>query len=101
MTHGRKATFFNGDDGQVIHVDVSMPYCPRLSDFVHRASSKVKADIYSSSVYACTQGPRFETSAEVKLLQQFGADVVGMTNVPEVVLAREAGLCYAALCIVQ
>lgn len=99
-THRREATFFNGDDGQVVHVDVSKPYCPRVNNMVKQAATKLNIELCDEAVYACTEGPRFETAAEVRLLQQFGADVVGMTNVPEVVLAREAGLCYSALCIV-
>lgn len=99
-TRGRDTTFFDGDNGQVVHVDVSQPYCPRINNMVNQAGTAENIPICIDAVYACTEGPRFESSAEVKLLQQFGADVVGMTNVPEVVLAREAGLCYSALCIV-
>lgn len=99
-TKGRASTFFDGTDGVVAHVDVSQPYCPRFTGLVMRAGEFLEQQLHPAGVYACTEGPRFETAAEVKMLRQFGADVVGMTNVPEVVLAREAGICYAALCIV-
>jgi len=99
-TRCRPATFFDGDSG-VIHVDVSQPYCPRLSARLHRAGQFLGERLHSDVVYACTEGPRFETAAEITALRRLGADVVGMTNVPEVVLAREAGLCYAAVSIVS
>ena len=99
-TRGRNATFFDGEHGQVVHVDVSKPYCPRLSAQLQVAGDFLAGALHGDGEYACSEGPRFETAAEVRMLRQLGADVVGMTNVPEVVLAREAGLCYAALCVV-
>lgn len=99
-TKGRASTFFDGDDGVVRHVDVTNPYCPRMTGDLLRAGAFLAGQLHGGGVYACTEGPRFETAAEVRALRLLGADVVGMTNVPEVVLAREAGLCYAAICIV-
>ncbi len=99
-TKSRPSTFFDGEDGQVLHVDVTHPYCPRTTGKLLRAGDFLGAQAHGAMVYACTEGPRFETAAEVQALRLLGADVVGMTNVPEVVLAREAGLCYAAVCIV-
>jgi 5'-methylthioadenosine phosphorylase len=99
-TKCRPATFFDGEESPVVHVDVTNPYCPRLIGALLRAGTPLGSVLHADGVYACTEGPRFETAAEVKALRSLGADVVGMTNVPEVVLAREAGLCYAAVCIV-
>jgi 5'-methylthioadenosine phosphorylase len=99
-TKSRPSTFFDGDTGVVVHVDVTEPYCPALSDRLIRAGDFLGDLITRDAVYACTEGPRFETPAEIKALGILGADVVGMTSVPEAVLAREAGLCYAAVCIV-
>ena len=101
FTKNRPSTFFDGHDGQVLHVDVTHPYCLRLTQRLLRAGKFLGEELHSDAVYACTEGPRFETAAEVRALRMLGADVVGMTNVPEVVLAREAGLCYAAVCIVS
>ena len=100
FTKARIATFFNGDDGVVVHADVTRPYCPRLVAALTAAGDPSVCSLHPDGNYACTEGPRFETAAEVRMLRTLGADVVGMTNVPEVVLAREAGLCYAAICIV-
>lgn len=99
-TKGRPSTFFNGDDAPVRHVDVTEPYCTKMTAWLMRAGEFLAEQIHGAGVYACTEGPRFETAAEVRALRLLGADVVGMTNVPEAVLAREAGLCYAAICIV-
>ena len=100
FTKVRPSTFFDGDDGVVVHVDVTHPYCTRLLSALTLAGALLGSALHPDGIYACTEGPRFETAAEVRALRNLGADVVGMTNVPEVVLAREAGLCYAAICIV-
>jgi 5'-methylthioadenosine phosphorylase len=100
FTKVRPITFFDGDGGPVVHVDVTRPYCPRLTGHLLRASEFLGDRVHGEAVYACTEGPRFETTAEIHALRTLGADLVGMTNVPEVVLAREAGLCYAAVSIV-
>ncbi|MHB9023731.1 MAG: S-methyl-5'-thioinosine phosphorylase [Armatimonadota bacterium] len=100
FTKARSSTFFDGNDGRVIHADVTHPYCSRLIGRLLRAGEFLQDRLHGEAVYACTEGPRFETAAEIHALRMLGADVVGMTNVPEVVLAREAGLCYAALCVV-
>lgn len=100
FTKARASTFFDGEDGAVVHVDVTHPYCPRLNAALHRAGTFLDPELHAGGVYGCMEGPRFETAAEIHALRVLGADVVGMTNVPEVVLAREAGLCYAAVSIV-
>jgi 5'-methylthioadenosine phosphorylase len=99
-TKGRASTFFDGDDGQVVHVDMTQPYCASVTDRLLQAGAFLGEKLHGGGVYACTEGPRFETAAEIRALRQLGADLVGMTNVPEVVLAREAGLCYAAVGVV-
>ncbi len=100
FTKCRPSTFFDGDDERVIHIDITHPYCPRLTGRLLRAGEFLDDQLHSKAVYACTEGPRFETAAEIKAFSILGADVVGMTNVPEVVLAREAGLCYASISII-
>lgn len=100
-THGRPSTFFDGDDGRVVHVDMTEPYCPRLTGYLTHAGMFLDDHLHVGGVYACTEGPRFETPAEIKALRILGADLVGMTNVPEVALAREAGLCYTAVAMVS
>jgi len=98
-TKNRPATFFDGDDGIVRHVDVTHPYCAHMTAGLLRAGDALE-QLHAEAVYACMEGPRFETAAEIHALRMLGADVVGMTSVPEVVLAREAGLCYAGIGIV-
>jgi len=100
FTHGRESTFFDGEDGEVKHVDMTEPYCPRLREEIWAAADALDEQVILGGTYACMQGPRFETPAEIRMLQALGADVVGMTNVPEVALAREAGICYAATAVV-
>jgi 5'-methylthioadenosine phosphorylase len=100
FTKQRPLTFFDGQGGQVRHVDLTAPYCERLRQALIAAARDVGARCHPSGTYLCAEGPRFETAAEIRMFGQWGADVVGMTGVPEVVLAREAGLCYATLAIV-
>jgi len=100
FTNNRDSTFHDGVDG-VKHTDMSEPYCSNLRSKTATASAKRGLDIVGDAVYVCTQGPRFETAAEIQFYKMIGGDVVGMTNVPEVVLAKELGLCYAAYGIVS
>lgn len=97
LTSGREATFFNGGDEGVIHLDYTNPYCESLKGYILRAADDIGMDVVPGGCYVCTQGPRFETAAEIRMMKMMGADVVGMTNVPEVVLAREAEMCYASI----
>lgn len=99
-TKNRPFTFFDGEDGIVEHVDVSQPYCPNIRDVLQRTLRGHDLPVHTPATYLCTEGPRFETPAEIKAYAAWGASLVGMTGVPEVVLARELGLCYASLCIV-
>ncbi len=100
FTRGRPSTFYDGQDGQVVHTDFTEPYCPELRAAIIRAGRYLNQPVIDGGCYICTQGPRFETPAEIKAFTYLGAEVVGMTNVPEVILAREAGLCYAAIALV-
>lgn len=102
----RPSTFFEGDGGAgdgsfgVVHTDVSEPYCPELRGVLRSAAAATGIAVHDGGCYVCTSGPRFETPAEIRMFRGFGADVVGMTNVPEVVLARELGMCYGLLAMV-
>lgn len=93
FTHARDKTFYNDN---VVHIDVTEPYCSRINDVI--AST---GDAINGGTYVCTEGPRFETPAEIKMFKLLGGDVVGMTGVPEVVLAREREICYSSICIVS
>ncbi len=105
---GRKSVHVCGDDepsrlireGKVVHIDVSQAYCPQMRALLIDILEEHKHPYHPSGVYACTEGPRFETPAEIRYLERLGADVVGMTGYPEVVLARELQMCYASLCVV-
>ncbi len=99
LTKQRSLTFFEGDSGHVVHTDFTDPYCPELRQIILTSGNKIKQDLVDGGCYVCTEGPRFETPAEIKMMKQWGGDLVGMTNVPEVVLAREAGLCYATIAL--
>lgn len=98
FTKSRPTTFFEANG--VVHVDVTDPYCSRLRSALRNAAADLSLPIESSGTYVCTEGPRFESPAEIRFYQSLGAAVVGMTTVPEVVLAKEAELCYATVCMV-
>ena len=99
-THGRSATFFDQVDRSVTHIDFTYPYCAVLRRRLAAAAVAAGEVIVDGGTYAATQGPRLETAAEIKRLERDGADVVGMTGMPEAALARELGLCYAAVAVV-
>ncbi len=96
-THGRAGTYFDGADGMVKHIDFTHPYCPQLREKLLRACARAGEAVIDGGVYAAVQGPRLETAAEIARLENDGADMVGMTAMPEAALAREADLSYAAL----
>lgn len=101
FTRSRIGTFHDGTGPEgVVHVDVTSAYHPALRREIIDACSAVGQPIRDGGVYACFEGPRFETPAEIRLARLAGADVAGMTGVPEVTLAVEAGLRYAALSLV-
>lgn len=99
-THGRKHTYFDGPDQPVTHVDFTHPYCDILRARLLEAARRVSQPIVDGGVYATTQGPRLETAAEIDRLERDGADMVGMTGMPEAGLAREIGMRYAAVAVV-
>lgn len=99
-TYGRRATFFDGADGVVRHIDFTHPYCPRLRARLLRACAQANEAVIDGGVYAVTQGPRLETAAEIDRLERDGADMVGMTGMPEAALARESDISYAAITVV-
>ena len=99
-TWGRAATYFEGDDGVVKHIDFTQPYDALLQARVLRAAQRIGQAVHAGGTYAATQGPRLETAAEIRRLKRDGADMVGMTGMPEAALARELGLPYAALALV-
>ncbi len=100
FTKCRPQTFYEGGKAGVVHVDVSEPYCPELRRVLAESAKKLKIKTYPKATYICTEGPRFETSAEIRSFGKLGADLVGMTMVPECVLARELEMCYAAIGVV-
>ena len=100
FTKQRPVTFFEGGDSPVRHVDMTDPYCSNLRKRFYQAAKGQGVDIKGDAVYVCTQGPRFETASEINMFKILGGDVVGMTSVPEVVLARELGICYATVGII-
>jgi len=97
LTEGREQTFF---DDKAVHIDMTEPYCSELRRALLKAAATVYKEVHEEGVYVCTQGPRLETPAEIRMLRLLGGDVVGMVGVPEVTLAREAGLCYASICTI-
>jgi 5'-deoxy-5'-methylthioadenosine phosphorylase len=99
-THGRKHTYFDTIDQPVTHVDFTRPYCDQLREELLQAAGRVKLPLVPDGVYAATQGPRLESAAEIDRLARDGADMVGMTGMPEAGLAREIGVCYAAVAVV-
>ena len=101
FTHQRPLTFFDGTTPEgVVHIDMGEPYSARLRDTWLRAAAEEGAPITPTGVYGAFEGPRFETRAEIRMARSAGVTVVGMTGVPEVVLAAERGIPYASLCLV-
>jgi len=99
-THSRKGTFFEGSEVPVTHVDFTKPYTPALRERLLAAARSCGEAVVDGGVYACTQGPRLETAAEIERIARDGGDMVGMTGMPEAALAREAELAYATLAVV-
>ena len=99
-TYGRKNTYFNSADESVTHVDFTEPYCEEMRQRIISACDTANERYAKQGVYACTQGPRLETAAEINRLERDGATMVGMTGMPEAGLARELDLRYAAIGVV-
>jgi 5'-methylthioadenosine phosphorylase len=98
MTKDRISTFYDGN--KVVHIDFTEPYCPELRAFIIRAGLNLGINLKKSGTYVCVDGPRLETKAEIKFFSGIGADVVGMTTMPEAALAREAGICFSAITVI-
>ena len=93
FSQDRVKTFY---ENKVVHIDVTEPYCPSLRDVLDKSG-----EVILGGTYVCTEGPRFETPAEIRMFKMLGGDLVGMTGVPEVTLAREMEICYNSICIVS
>mgnify|MGYP002395375034 CR=1 FL=1 len=94
-TVGRASTFFS--NGIVGHVSFADPVCPVLSQILFQAGKEVGANVQKDGIYLCIEGPQFSTRAESRLYRTWGVDIIGMTNIPEAKLAREAEICYATI----
>jgi 5'-methylthioadenosine phosphorylase len=99
ITGGRKSTFFDEGD-EVFHIDLTEPYCSDLRKVMFKAASRTGVSVKKRGTYICTNGPRLETKAEISFFSRIGADIVGMTAMPEAALAREAEVCYAGIAVV-
>lgn len=95
FTKNRDHTF--SFPGRVFHLDFSQPFCPEMAESLLKAAAELGMDIFSGGTYVVTEGPRFETPAEIKAFEILGGDLVGMTLVPECTLARELGMCYVTI----
>jgi 5'-methylthioadenosine phosphorylase len=98
FTRQRKLTYY--DNAPVTHIDVSQPYCPEIRSTLIKTIRKHGMKVQVKAVLVCTEGPRYETPAEIQMFRRLGCDVVGMTGIPEAVLARELEMCYATLCFI-
>ncbi|MDG1097256.1 MAG: S-methyl-5'-thioinosine phosphorylase [Methylophilaceae bacterium] len=97
-THGRDSSYCDGIERPVMHIDFTHPYTESLRNICKQAAANIQQALHDGGVYACSQGPRLETAAEIDRFERDGADLVGMTGMPEAALARELGVDYAALC---
>ena len=97
-TKSRPSTFF--EKGIVAHVGVANPYCPLLAGRLYRSAGDLGFRTHSGGTYVCIEGPQFSTKAESEVYRALGFSVIGMTNIPEAKLAREAEICYAAVALV-
>jgi 5'-methylthioadenosine phosphorylase len=97
-TRRRMTSFFG--DGIVAHVGMADPVCPTLATALEKAARATGATVHRGGTYICIEGPQFSTKAESRIYRGWGVDVIGMTNMPEAKLAREAELCYATLALV-
>ena len=98
FTVNRDRTFY---DNEVIHIDMTEPFCNRLRGAILAHSDCVDGKVVDGGTTICVEGPRFETPAEIKMFSMIGGTVVGMTTLPEAVLAREREMCYASIAIIS
>lgn len=99
FTKLRKLSFY--DETPVTHIDMSQPFCPEVRKLLVNTFEKCGEKVWDKAVIVCTEGPRLETPAEIEMFRRLGCDVVGMTVVPEAVLARELEICYATVSFVS
>lgn len=99
-TYGRNFTYFDNTDRTITYTDFTYPFCLDTRNYLLTAAREANENIIDGGVYAVTQGPRLETAAEVNRLERDGVDMIGMTGMPEAVLAKELGLPYAAIAAV-
>ncbi|MEE8179746.1 MAG: S-methyl-5'-thioadenosine phosphorylase [bacterium] len=97
-TRQRPCTFFG--EGIVAHIGFANPYCPELSQALYQAAKDLRFSVHLGGTYVCIEGPQFSTKAESKVFRSLGFSIIGMTNLPEAKLAREAEICYATLGLV-
>ena len=97
-TRGRVSTFFG--QGLVAHVGFAHPFCSILSDRAYQAAEAASATVHRGGTYVCMEGPQFSTLAESRLYRSWGLDIIGMTNLQEAKLAREAEICYCTIALV-
>ena len=95
FTKSRKGTF--SEDGRVIHISVAEPFCPELQSVILDVTKNQEIKMHKDCTYVCIEGPRFSTKAESRFYKTTGADIIGMTLVPECQLAREAQICYVSI----
>lgn len=100
FTKLRVSSFYEGGERGVVHVDMTSPYCNELRHIVSSSAKVLNLSAHNGGCYVCTEGPRFETAAEIRAFEILGGDLVGMTGVPEAVLAREAEMCYVTVSMV-
>ncbi len=98
-TNRGSVTMFN-DKGHVVHIDMSNPFCLSVRNKLKQAADNAEINLITEGVYICTDGPRFETPAEIKMYRMWGADMAGMTLFPEVTLSKEMGICYANISLI-
>ncbi|HDL19723.1 MAG TPA: S-methyl-5'-thioadenosine phosphorylase [Nitrospirae bacterium] len=98
FTKGRTNTFFDGDD--VVHVDFTYPYCEEMRMIIMDSAREKGMNVVDGGTYVAVEGPRLETASEIAFYRSIGVDIVGMTAMPEAVLAREAEICYAGIYVV-
>lgn len=97
FTSGRSLSYYNGDSSGHAYLEMNQPYCQSLRRLLLEKAQPADLKIIDGGVYGATNGPRFETPAEIRMYERLGVDLVGMTGVPEVILARELGMHYAAV----
>ncbi len=97
LTGRQDSTFY--DEALIVQIDLERPFCPEVRSVLFDSSRRVGIELEESSVYVCVGGPRFRTPAENQAFRMLGGDLVGMSLAPEVFLARELGICYAAITV--